>query len=542
MLPVYVVYGTETFNSEDLAFRTGEALEEAGVPVTVLDAADFNAATLPHLHTLLVITSTFGDGEPPSNMEALHGLLMEGEAPALPHLRFAVCGLGDRQYEHFCQCGKDLDAQLEALGATRLVAREDCDVDFEPAWGAWLDRVLVTLQGADFAALGGDSAAVEALDAAAPVAEAALGTRRNPFVAKVVENYNLNAPGATKETRHVALSLVGSGLTYKVGDSLGVFPRNCPDLVRRILHGLGVDRDAPVEVDGEWITVRDALVYRRDVVQIDPRLLALGAAGPNGAFFRELEADRARRQAYLDGHHVLDFVAHAGVRVDPAALVAALKPLTPRLYSISSSPLMHPGEVHLTVDVLRYDLHGLARKGVASTFLGERAGPDVEVPIYLRPTKDFVLCDDSQHIVMCGPGTGIAPFRAFLEERAARGALGHSWLFFGARNGATDFLYREQLEGFLRDGVLTRLDTAFSRDQEEKVYVQDRMWAAGDHLFAWFEAGAYFYICGDASRMAKDVHATLLKVIAHHGRMSAEDALDYLHAMAEDGRYLKDVY
>ena len=542
MLPVYVIYGTETFNAEDLAHRTGDALEEADVPVSVLDMADFNAELLPHLHTLLIVTSTFGDGDPPSNAFALHAALVGEAAPALPALRFSVCALGDTAYDHFCQCGKDFDARLGALGATRLVPRQDCDVDFEPPWQVWLDRVLGVLEGEDFEALGGaDAATIEALEAA-PAAPAAVGTRKNPFVATVVDNYNLNGPGASKETRHIALSLAGSGLHYKVGDSLGVFPRNCPDLVRRVLQGFDVDRDAPVEVDGDWISARDALIYRRDVVQIDPRLLALAAQGPQREALRALDVDRAKRQAFIERYHVVDLAQRARVRAEPAALVAALRPLNPRLYSISSSPRAHPDEVHLTVDVLRYDLHGTGRKGVASTFLAERAGPAVQVPIYLRSTRDFVLCDDDRHAIMCGPGTGVAPFRAFLEERAARGALGHNWLFFGARHGETDFLYREQLEGYVESGVLTRFDTAFSRDQGQKVYVQDRMEEAGDHLFAWLEAGAFFYICGDAARMAKDVHAALGRIVARHGRMSPEDASAYLAELSASGRYLKDVY
>lgn len=627
MQPIYILYGTETYNSEGLAERTGEAIRERGLQAVVLDMDEFDHALLPALSVLLIVTSTFGAGEPPANAEEFHGFLMGASAPALPRLRFSVCGLGDTAYDDFCQCGKDFDARLEQLGATRIAPRQDCDTDFESPWERWLAAVLHGLSGLDLSAPAAAPAPqMVAQPVAAPVAVAAqapmqamhqpmqamqpmqpvmqpmqpvmqqpmqpamqpvmqpvlqtgwqqpswqpamqpmapqqppaeplaaeqpaapakkpakLGSRKNPFFATVIENYNLNHPSSKKETRHVSLSLEGSPIEYKVGDSLGLFPRNCPDLVRRILSAVDIPRDTPVHYEGEWYTIRDVCIYKRDVMQIDRRMLALAEFGQNANRFAPILADKRLQTNYVADHQLIDFVTAAGLRPDPQEFIDCLRPLAPRLYSIASSPKAHPGEVHLCVDVLRYELFGSMRKGVSSTFLGERAGPGVEIAVYLQETKDFMLCGDDLPIILIGPGTGIAPMRAFLEEREARGARGQSWLFFGSQHEATDFLYREQLEKWVESGLLARLDTAFSRDQEQKIYVQDRMYDARAALWTWLEAGAYVYICGDANRMAKDVHAMFCRIIAECGGLDPDAAEGYMQRLNADKRYLKDVY
>ncbi len=548
MVPIHVLYGTETYNSQGCAERAGEAIEALDLDVVVMDMEDLEHDMLPYLHTALVVVSTFGAGEPPANAEELHAWLHSEDAPPLENLHFSVCALGDSNYDDFCQCGIEFDEQLAALGGQRFVPRMDCDADFDPPFDRWLEQVLEALQSMEFpeeeeedeesyASLSVSMAAVRERE------EPKVGTRKNPFMATVLRNENLNEAGSSKETRHVELSLVGSGIRYRVGDSLGLFPRNCPDLVRRLLNALRVDRNAAVDIDGEQKTIRYVMVHRKDVNTIDKRLIELAKDGPNGRYFRELDADPDARKAYIDGNHILDFAEHAQVSPDPQTLVDRMRTLGPRLYSISSSPIMHPGEVHLTVDVLRYELHGRWRKGVSSTFLGERAGREIEVPVYLRPTSDFLLVDDDVPIVMVGPGTGIAPFRAFLEERAARGVTdGYAWLFYGARNGATDFLYREELEHYSGAGVLTRLDTAFSRDQDEKIYVQDRMWEHGADFWAWLDAGAVVYVCGDAQRMAKDVNDTMTRIVARFGQMTVRDAEAWVKQFSADGRYLRDIY
>lgn len=640
MSAIRVLFGTETYNSQDLADRTAEAIEALNLPVEVFDMADVEVDDLADAVVLLVITSTFGDGEPPSNAQALHEALKNG-GPALGHVRYAVCALGDRGYPRFCQCGKDFDRFLAARGAVPLLPRVDCDADFEKPFAGWLKGVLAGLKTIDFSAVSSQASQAdswaepssagwseeapsgswpadegwpeasgswpaepqaaapaarvsvrnereERAPARAPVAEparaaepartaqspyryfegdaelathafirieaplpppptkgvAAVGTRKQPYVATVLENYNLNEPGSDKETRHVAFSLKGAGISYTVGDALGVVPNNCPDLVRRIVQGAALRGDEPVEVGGEVLPLRAALTYRLDCTHVDRKLLELAARSghPQVAHqFALLVENEEARKGWLAQHHVIDLVEAAWMRTDAQALVKTLKPLGPRLYSISSSPLAHPGEVHITVDVLRYELHGRLRKGTSSSFISERCGPGVRVPIFIQPSK-FGLVADEDPIIMVGPGTGIAPFRAFLEEREARGSTGYSWLFFGARSATTDFLYREQIAAWQASGVLTRFDTAFSRDQADKIYVQDRMREHGADLFAWLEAGSIFYVCGDATRMARDVHEALLDIIAYHGGLSREGAVAYLDQMQADGRYQRDIY
>lgn len=557
MQPIHVLYGTETYNSQDLADRTGEAIAARGLPVSVLDMGDFDPASFPTLGVVLVITSTFGAGEPPANAADCHDWVMADDAPSLAGLRFAVCGLGDRAYPDFCQCGKDFDAAFARLGGQRIAPRQDCDLDFEGTWEEWLDNVLGALGSIDLGAAPAAPAAplstrsipepqaLALVDTPAPGKAAPLGTRKNPFFATVTENYNLNAPGGEKETRHLSLSLVGSGLEYRVGDSLGLFPRNDPELVYRVLWATGLRGDEAVEVGGDWLYLRDALIYRLDVTWPDPKLVNLAAEhGAQGRdYFAMLLSDSKAKKAFLAEHHVVDILSMARAGVDAATLCKALRVLAPRLYSISSSPKAHPGEVHLTVDVVRYAMHGLDRKGISSCFLAERAVVGAQVPVYVQKSADFHLTDDDgAPIIMVGPGTGIAPFRAFLEEREMRGAQGYSWLFFGARQSSTDHLYRDQVQRWVDRGVLTRLDLAFSRDQKEKIYVQDRMWENGPDFWAWLDAGSHVYICGDASRMAKDVHETMVRIISTYGGRSPEQAEAYLEDMRKAGRYARDVY
>lgn len=624
MTPIYVLFGTETYNSQDLADRTAEAIEAMQLPVEVFGMDEIEFAELQAAHTALIITSTFGDGEPPSNAEDLYADVM-GAQVSLAHLRYSVCSLGDRNYTHFCKCGIDFDERLAALGAQRIAARVDCDVDFEGPWAGWLDGVLAALEGLSFDAAPAPAVSVEQAQAPAvavapqPVAEVAqpavaqhpqaaqpqaaqpqqqtrrrygevlqqspyrylteeeavdyadiatqaffrvdapavappkkapkqppaVGTRKNPFIATILENYNLNAPESDKETRHLSISLKGGGVTYTVGDALGLFPNNCPDLVRRIVYAAGLRGDEMVRVGVEDLPLRAALAYRLDCVQIDNKLINLAAQTGyrEQQAFEALSRDGTARKAYTEANHVIDVVDGAWMRPEPQALADAMRPLGPRLYSISSSPLAHPGEVHLTVDVVRYEMHGSLRKGISSSFIGERCGPGVKVPIFVKPSGEFgLVADDEAPIIMVGPGTGIAPFRAFLEEREARGARGYSWLFFGARHQAHDFIYAEQVQRWQETGVITRLDLAFSRDQARKIYVQTKMREHGADLFAWLEAGSYFYVCGDASRMAKDVNEALIEIISTYGGYDRAGAEAYLDAMHQQGRYQRDVY
>lgn len=534
MHPIHVLFGTESNNSADLADRTGRALEKAGLPARVVDMVDFDHTKLPELRTVLVITSTYGNGDPPSNAEDFHAWLMK-KAPALPNLRFAVCALGDKTYDRFCQCGKDFDRRLGELGATRIADRQDCDVDYDKPWQAWLDRVLPALKSL----AGGDAASTAPVVPVEPVAvvhhEAAKGTRRNPVTARVLGSRTLSGSGSTKETIHVELDLAGTGLRYEVGDSLGMWPTNDPALVDEVLRAAECDGTWEITLRGAMhesgrgpgkMPLRDALATRLDLQHVDPRLVdACGAPA-----------------ADVEGGHVLDVLLAAERPISPQALAESLRPIAPRQYSIASSLRVHPDQAHFTVDVVRYELRGRGRLGVASTQLADRAPTGAEIPVYLHPAPHFRLPGDDVPIVMIGPGTGIAPFRAFLEERMARGAKGRSWLFFGARNMACDYLYGDELQAMRAKGVLTRLDCAWSRDQASRVYVQHHMRSHAKELYAWIEQGAVIYVCGDAKRMAPDVHQALADMLAEQGAATRERALERLERMVDDGRYRRDVY
>lgn len=528
MHPIHVIFGTESNNSADLADRTASALGAAGLSATAIDMADFPNSKLAEVRTLVVITSTYGNGDPPSNAESLHAYLLKS-APDLPHLRFAVCALGDKTYDRFCQCGRDFDRRLAELKAQRIIDRVDCDVDYEKPWKAWLEQLVPAIR----------ALASEDATTSAPVVpiegpkvehhEAAPGTRRNPVRARVLRSLRLCGEDSTKETLHVELA---TDLPYEVGDSLGVWPTNDPALVAELLEAANCDGDAPVSLRGAVhessrgagsMTLREALSTHLDLAHVDARLLEAAGSAP------------------IEGGHALDVLLAGEKPIAPQRLVESLRPLAPRQYSIASSRRAHPGEAHLTVDVVRYELLGRRRLGVASTELADRAPPSTELPIYLHPAPHFRLPPDDVPIIMIGPGTGIAPFRAFLEERAARGAKGRSWLFFGARN-ACDFLYGDELRALRQRGTLTRLDVAFSRDQPERVYVQQRMRENARELYAWIDAGAVLYVCGDAKRMAPDVHRAIVEILAAEGALRPEDAAARLAGLEAENRYRRDVY
>ncbi len=538
LTPLTILFGSQTGTAEGLAKRAAKEAGKRGFAATVLDMAQTDLAKLATEKNALVIVSTYGDGEPPDSAKALHTAL--GSAvqlatlPApLSTLRFSVCALGDTNYTQFCRCGADFDAFLEKLGATRTTPRVDCDLDYEEKFSAWLIAALTSLGTATSLAAPTQSAIRN------PESEIESGfSRTNPFPALLLTSRNLNAPGSAKQVHHVEFDLAGSGLAYEAGDALGVFPHNCPALVGDVLTALGCDGEEEVTTpEGATMSLRRALTERYDLGKPTAELLAVCALVPAG------DATPAPRAAAP--HHVIDVLLSApGVRPAPADFVRTLKKLQPRLYSISSSPRAHAGQVHLTIGAVRYDLHGRPRKGVCSTFVADRAVPgETRVGVFVHSNPSFRPPPSGDTpMIMVGPGTGIAPFRAFLHERKATAAKGKHWLFFGDQRAATDFLYREELTGLMHDGVLTRLDTAFSRDQVEKIYVQQRMLEHATELYAWLEAGAHFYVCGDASRMAKDVDAALHAVIERAGGKTAEQAAAYVQALKAAKRYARDVY
>lgn len=537
-LPLLLLYGSQTGTAEGLAKKTAKLAESRGFAPRVMSLGQFKAFDLVKEERVLVITSTYGDGDPPDNAQDFWNWLESDAAPQLTQTRFAVLALGDTNYAGFCEFGKKCDARLESLGAKRIAARVDCDVEYEAAANTWTDAVFSAL-AADMPAASGS-----ALPTAVDVDNGY--SRARPFPARLIANRVLNAEGSGKEVRHFEFSIAGSGLEYEAGDALGIIPRNCEELVAELLAALGFDGEEAVKSpDGSETSIRVALTQHYDITRPSSDLLKAsaerGAAGGKLAAMLDPER-RDELKAWLWGREIIDVIAGISPRFTPAEFVAFLKKLQPRLYSIASSPKAHPGEVHLTVGAVRHASHGRARKGVCSTFLADRAA-DVPIPVFVQPSHGFKLpADGTVPVIMVGPGTGIAPFRAFLQERHATKAAGKNWLFFGDQKRETDFLYREQLEHWIADGHLTRLDLAFSRDQAEKIYVQTRMLEAAAELWTWLESGAHFYVCGDASRMAKDVDAALHEVAMKAGGLTAECAADYVAKMKSNKRYQRDVY
>jgi sulfite reductase (NADPH) flavoprotein alpha-component len=537
--PLVLLYGSQTGTAEGLAKKTAKAAEKSGFAPKLVDMAKYESVDLAKEENVLVITSTYGDGDPPDNAQAFWDYLRADTAPPLAHLRYSVLALGDTNYAAFCQFGKLCDERLEKLGAQRVHPRVDCDVDYDAPAKAWTDGV--------FAALAGTGVNCEESAASIHESPITIHDRKNPFPARLFVNRLLNAEGSGKEVRHYEISLAGSGLSYEVGDALGVVPANCSELVSDLLAALGCDGEEAVKTPADSETsLRLALAQHYDITRPSTELLKTAAerGAADGALAALLEpARRDDLKKWLWGREVIDVITGLTTPFTAPELIELLKKLQPRLYSISSSPKAHPGEVHLTVAAVRYDGHGRARKGVCSTFLAERCTADTPVPVFVQTSHGFRLpVDGGVPVIMCGPGTGIAPFRAFLEERRATGAGGRNWLVFGDQKRASDFLYREQLEGWLADGHLTRLDLAFSRDQAEKIYVQDRMRENAAELWAWLESGAHFYVCGDASRMAKDVDAALHQIAETAGGMNPEGAADYVKKLKADNRYQRDVY
>lgn len=539
--PLTILFGSQTGNAEVLAKKAAQAAGQRGFAPTVCDMAHYARPSLAREENLLIITSTYGDGEPPDNAKAFWEYLADPQAPALERTRFSVCALGDTNYEKFCQCGREMDRRLGELKAQRVFPRADCDADFAGAFGRWLDGTLAAL-GAGQAVVAATHTPSEPLLATAPGY-----SRARPFPAVLTANRVLNGPGSAKETRHFEMALDDSGLTYQAGDALGVAPSNAAGLVGELLGLLGADGEAPVTgANGATVSLREALTSHYEITRIPKALLAFFAARSGDPTLQRVTAPEANGELekYLWGRDLVDLLAaFPNVKPAPLELIGCLRKLSPRYYSISSSPKAHPGRVHLTVGMVRYEAWNRARQGVCSSFLSGQERPGARVPVFIQPNPNFrPPADGSRPVVMVGPGTGVAPFRAFIQERRATGAQGKNWLFFGDQRAATDFLYREELEAMMTEGTLNRLDTAFSRDQAEKIYVQNRMLDHARELFAWLEQGAHFYVCGDANRMAKDVDQALVKVVEAGGGRNAEQAAEYVQQLKAEKRYQRDVY
>jgi len=551
--PLTILFGSQTGNAENLAKKIAKEAGQRGFAPTVQELGAFDLARLPAERNLLIVTSTYGDGEPPDNARAFWDKIRTDHAPRLEGVRFSLCALGDRNYPKFCQFGKDLDARLEQLGAQRVHPRQDCDVDFEEPFSAWLAGALNALSNA--AGAGPQTApttnhaasTAAAGDAPAPTSSTASWSRRHPFPARLILNRKLTRDGSAKDVRHFVVSIAGSGLRYEPGDALGVRPTNDPELVQKLLHLLHAKGSEEVRIPGHPnpTPLRQALLEHLDITRIPESLLAAVAERTQSPELRSLLAPDAADALtrFLAGRQIVDLLALLpGPTFTPGEFVACLRPLQPRLYSIASSPLCHPDEVHITVNIVRYTSHGRQRKGVCSSFLADRVTPDTPLPVYIHANPAFRPPPPDTPLIMVGPGTGIAPFRAFLQHRQAIGARGKNWLFFGDQHAATDFLYEDELSRWVKDGLLTRLDLAWSRDQAEKMYVQHRMLEHASELWRWLEEGAAFFVCGDASRMARDVDAALHKVVQIGGGLSPDQATEYIARLRAEKRYCRDVY
>ncbi|MGE0798355.1 MAG: assimilatory sulfite reductase (NADPH) flavoprotein subunit [Lautropia sp.] len=542
-----VLYGSETANSAALARCLGEAAHAANLSPRVFDMAEYKPRRLADEQDLLIITSTHGEGEPPRPAADFFEFVEGRKAPRLQSLRYAVLALGDSTYERYCEAGKRLDRRLEELGATRLAPRIDCDVDYDQAAADWTRNVLARLV-ADKPGNGSERPVAAARPApvhAVPAQPARAPDRHHPAFATVIDNLVLTGRGSSKETRHIELSLGDSRLTYRPGDALGIVPRNDPAAVGAVIEASALPAGAPVSLKAGEATLEAALEQAFEITVATPRFLKhWGELAGAPALSRLAEdAQAAERTAFLRGHHIVDIIRRFPVPgLAAEQLVAGLRPLQPRLYSIASSSAATPGEAHLTVATVRYELHGRPRMGVASGFLATRSEPDTRIQVYVQPNPLFRLPEDDRPIVMIGAGTGVAPYRAFLHEREARGTAGRSWLFFGERHFRTDFLYQAEWQDFLKNGVLTRMTVAFSRDADRKTYVQHRMREHARELHAWLEEGANVYVCGDAAHLAPDVHEALASIVSDRGGLDRDAAEEYLRTLQRDRRYQRDVY
>jgi sulfite reductase (NADPH) flavoprotein alpha-component len=537
--PLLILFGSQTGTAQNLAKRIAKESLPRGINARVVDAAEHATIDWSKETNLLVVTSTYGEGDVPDNAQNFWTWLQTEAGSAVAHLKFSVLGLGDTNYEHFCAAGKKFDAKLEQLGAKRIHPLAECDLDYETKATEWIDKVLSVFAPVGKGSSGGRPSQFPGGEATAPG-----WSRMNPFPGRLLANQILNGHGSQKETRHFEISLEGSGLSYEAGDALGVWPRNCPDQVAEILNALGSDGEEAVTTAKGEMPLRQALSVFYDISKPSPELLQHFASG--NPSLRELLAPERKSdlQQWLAGRAVIDLLSeNSAVKCPAGEFAALLKPLAPRLYSISSSPNAHAGHVHLTVNVVRYHSFNRARKGVASTFLADRVSPETPVPVFIQHSAHFRLpANGDAPVIMVGPGTGVAPFRSFLHERRAAGATGKNWLFFGEQRAAVDFYYREELEQMFSAGHLTKLSTAFSRDQTEKIYVQHRMLEHAAELWSWLEAGAHFYVCGDATRMAKDVDNALHRIIEIAGGKSADAAKTYVAKLKTDRRYQRDVY
>ncbi len=538
---ITVLSGSQTGNAKLVADKVAAELTEAGIAVKRVALKDYKAKTIADEKYLLLVTSTQGEGEPPEEGVVLHKLLNGKKTPKLTELQFAVLGLGDSSYPNFCQAGKDFDQRFAELGATRLFERVDADLDYSATAEQWIRDIVAIIK--EKAAQASPVVQSIATATTAPVAKESQYNKANPFPATLITNQKITGRQSDKDVRHLEFDLAGSDLHYQAGDALGVWFDNDPKLVDEILSLAQIDPTTEVTIERKTQTISTALLSHLELTQNTPAFVKGYAALANNEQLNDLVADNQALQELVQRTPIVDVLHKFPAKLTAEQLVSLLRHLTPRLYSISSSPAEVGEEVHLTVGVVRFEHEGRARSGAASSFLADRVEEDGAVRVFVEHNDNFRLPNDmTKPIIMVGSGTGVAPFRAFMQQRVADEASGKNWLIFGNPHFASDFLYQTEWQQFAKEGFLHKYDFAWSRDQEKKIYVQDKIRENSTALWQWLQEGAYFYVCGDASKMAKDVEQALLDVIAKEGNLSPDEAEDYLNELREEKRYQRDVY
>lgn len=530
-----ILYGTQTGNAEGLAMDAATVARAQGFDAVVQGLDDVSIDAFSVMKRVIITIATYGEGEMPDNAGLFWESIYRTDMPRLPDMQFGILALGDTSYDEFCQAGKLLDTRLEQLGATRLVDRLDCDVDYEDIADEWINKTIPLANSGNVI--------VPAVETSPQVVKS-IWNRKNPYPAKVSVNKLLSGPSSGKEIRHYEIDLADSGLTYETGDALNVMPVNDGVLVKKLTERLSVDGD--IVLEGQEKSIVDLLTYQYEISTPSRNLIAAVEAQAKHEKFSHVlkNGDKEALADFLWGKDTLDLLnLNSEITFTADEFLGLLKPLQHRAYSISSSPSKHLGSVHLTVASVRWREEGRDHLGVCSTFLADRVTANGTAGVFVSPNKAFrIPANDDAPMIMVGPGTGVAPFRAFLEERQMRGAKGKNWLFFGDQTRDSDFIYEQQLLEMQAVGVLSRLDLAFSRDQKEKIYVQNKMHECSVELYQWLEKGAYFYVCGDATRMAKDVDQALRDIVSTQANLSADQATDYVNNLKREKRYLRDVY
>ncbi|CAM3841193.1 assimilatory sulfite reductase (NADPH) flavoprotein subunit [Vibrio aquimaris] len=535
-----IIFASQTGNAKGVAETLEQEARAQGIAVDLFDASDYKGKQLAKETHVIIVASTNGEGEAPDNAIELHEFLQSKKASKLPNLQYGVIALGDSSYEFFCQTGKDFDTYLSKLGATAFIERVDCDVDYEADAASWRKQALDKVKQ-DLATTNSEAEVVQL-----PLGQTTSPSpynKNHPFAATLLTNQKITGRDSGKDVRHIEIDLEGSGLSYQPGDALGVWYENSSELASAILTKVGLSGVESIELDGESLSIHSALVSHFEITTANPQFVTKFAQASASQKLLKLIKDKDKLREYANQTQILDVLNEKKTQMSASELASLLRRLTPRLYSIASSQSEVEQEVHLTVGLLEYQQGDEQRFGGASSFLSRRLDEGSQVKVFVEHNNSFKLpADDSAPIIMIGPGTGIAPFRSFIQERDARGAPGKNWLFFGDRTFTQDFLYQAEWQKYLKSGKLNRLDVAFSRDQEEKVYVQHRILEKGDEVWRWLEQGAYIYVCGDATRMAKDVHQALIHVVEQHSKQSRDDAEEFINQLRKEKRYQRDVY